>query len=304
MSLEDSKCLKCPHVPFVDLLRRTGDLSGGELYVLRASSKHKKFLPCVPGALLLACCRLWSAAQHLLEENEVSPFLFTFTQCLFDMKTSLFLAFTGHYTGAVRLLRPAVETAVTALWFSYRIARARGKRRRQAIGRFFGWVEGQYNTPQFAKMLHDVRDVLLPGTIESGEAAHQLEQSLPPVSEKSLTNVWKRLNEYLHPHYPRTDVCRHCADGSEGGCPASVAWNNEAYADWLWLYQYLAALLLRLLVWAAPGATQEEGGKDALAQLELLRLLRTENAASVSMCPELNTLMHELRRYFPTDPLS
>ena len=153
--MEHEKCLNCERIPCANLSLKRDELDGGELYVLNESIKQKKVVPCQPMTALYSCCRLCQTAyKTLTEENkieeaeliDVPPLLDLIWQCIYDLKTSAFLALSAHYRGAIQLLRPVIENILVGLYFEERLQRASASDNEinQAWADFDKWKEGHY----------------------------------------------------------------------------------------------------------------------------------------------------------------
>jgi hypothetical protein len=57
----------------------------------------------------------------------MDPFLYLVIQCLYDLRTSMFLAITAHYRGAIQLIRPAIEALLVGIYFTIKIEQAQPK---------------------------------------------------------------------------------------------------------------------------------------------------------------------------------
>ena len=98
------------------------ELEGGELHVLEKIIDQRKIFLCQLEIPLQCCCNL--IGTILENDFEMDPFLTLAAQCLYDLRTSAFLAITAHYRGAKQLIRPAIEALLVGFYFQARINKA------------------------------------------------------------------------------------------------------------------------------------------------------------------------------------
>lgn len=286
--LED-KCFRCENVPCVDLFIAKGNLRGGELYVLNQEVSQKKVLPCMPGCILYACCKLWTGAHEVLHEDEVSPFLLILGQCLYDLKVSIFLALVAHYRAAFQQLRPVLENAIAGLWFNTRL---QGEEERQsAREEFYQWTEGRFEIPAFGTMVDQLSEHFLLLDKRASEQWRELIQLVhpfyPELTKGRVKSVWHRLSKFLHPYYPVTDIRKEFETEFRTICPARVAWDKKAYREWLILFQNIADIVLRLIVGTCPDVVETEDGKEGLGFIKNLESLESELRLEMIPCSDL-----------------
>jgi len=301
MELEREKCLQCSYVPCINLLRQDGDLLGGELFLIKEVLDNALFLPCIPGQLLYACCRLWQGAYETLEEGELSPFLLLFEQCLFDLRTSLFLAFTCHFRGAMQILRPVLENAIVGLWFSLKLKIAQGEEIETVKKDFLGWIEGRFKVPRFKDMVKTLEkdNFLIRETKEPWKKVlieySRFHPFYPPVEAKRITDLWDNLNKFLHPEFPETDIGR--LFGKEiNQCPLCIAlvrWDKKGYDEWLKYYQDVIDILIRFILGIFPQAIETESGQEGLSWLKNLEE-EEKLGIPVITCPHLKRLLETI----------
>lgn len=117
-------CLNCDLLTCTKLLKGEG-LEGGELYILKEVTNQKKVFICQLEIPLRSCCLLINT--FLEADGEMDPFLYLVIQCLYDLRTSMFLAITAHYRGAIQLIRPVIETLLVGIYFTIKIEQAQPK---------------------------------------------------------------------------------------------------------------------------------------------------------------------------------
>ncbi len=119
-----NNCLDCNLLTCMKL-HKGDDLEGGELYILKEIINQKKIFFCQLEIPLQSCCNL--IGTILENDGEMDPFLTLAAQCLYDLRTSAFLAITAHYRGAKQLIRPAIEALLVGIYFKARMEQARPK---------------------------------------------------------------------------------------------------------------------------------------------------------------------------------
>lgn len=290
-------CLRCGNLPCVNLFFKGDELQGGELYVLEEEITKGRLLPCSAGCALYACCKLWTGANKKLEQKEkFSPLLITFRQCLYDLKTSIFLALTAHYRGAIQQLRPVLENAIAGLWFTAELTGEDGEEDKTAISNFWKWMEGKYETPKFADMVKELRsDLFLVN--EKTQSRWQVLIRLthpfyPPLSEQRVRQLWNELNKFLHPYFLNTEVGKTLAGGKCADCPAHVTWDEKAYLDWLRVFQNLVDILVRLLIGMFPQMAESDDGKEGLMFLKTLEWEEKELGHRTIASQHLREFLH------------
>jgi hypothetical protein len=111
-------CLNCDLTTCIKPLHRAASFEGGEFHVLKELINQNKIFLCKLDVLFYVCCRL---IETILRKNDEDPFLCLAIQCLYDLRTSAFLAITAHYRGAIQLIRPAIETFLVGIYFRVRM---------------------------------------------------------------------------------------------------------------------------------------------------------------------------------------
>ncbi len=268
----DEKCLNCEHFPCANLYLKRDDLDGGELYVLTESIKQKKIVPCQPMTPLYSCCMLCKTAyqtwikENKIEEEElrdVPPLLELVWQCIYDLKTSAFLALNAHYRGAIQLLRPVVENILVGLYFEERLKRAWPSENEinQAWADFDKWKEGHYKLNGEDLDFGNLKKWLVKNDI------------LTDVGKKEFGRLWGKLGkEYIHPYFPSLDI------GEEkcSKCPATVRYDENRYYEWLEIFQNIIDFIITATLCYYPTIAKTADAKEALGYLKNLEVLEEE----------------------------
>ncbi len=287
------KCLHCEIIPCVNFLKEKGKLYGGELFLLNEEIAKNKLLPCMPGVLLFASCRLWSGARQTLQEGQWSPLLWLLWQCFYDLKASLFLALTGHYRTAIQLLRPIVENALTGLYFEVRARESETKEEVEKVELEMNeWFEGKREL-KWEFLLEQLRGrrVLIDQKILEGpwrKLAEEIHLFNPPLTIERIKELWHQLNKFIHPSYTAMDISleKKCAE-----CPGLVLWDKKRYFQWLEFFQNIIALIATLLIGFFPQSTQTESGKEALHYFKSLEWEERELKIKAIVCPYMEEFL-------------
>lgn len=283
-SSENEKCLQCEFVRCIDLLRRGRALEGGELSVLAEELKSPaKVLPCLMASPLQACCRLWSGAHEMLGEGW-SPLLDLVWQCMYDLKSSIFLALTAHYRSATQLLRPVIENLLVGLYFESKLRSCQVQEESDSIYQdFLQWEDGKYSVP-----FDEVRSVLptanrVKTLLDFGFLVEWLhsQKILGGKYKSRLEKLEGTLNRHLHPYFPYTDVGGgHCSS-----CPGLVSYDAKRYREWLRAFQNVTDSVISAIRAFHPRAEETENGKDALDFLQILEGVETADGVKAIACP-------------------
>jgi hypothetical protein len=247
LSIMDSNdCLNCDFITCIKPLNDRGEFEGGEFHVLKQSTDKKKLFFCQLEIPLQSCCLLISAILEHSEKNEVDPFIYLAIQILYDLRTSVFLAITAHYRGAMQLIRPIVETILVGIYFKIRIERAEPEEIKDLANDFDKWTkdifripaseyQGVTGIPAKEEMRLDFRFTkswLIKNKCISGRDNQRLE---------SLEGM---LNKYIHSYFASMDIGNpNCST-----CPSLCRYNETQYAEWLDVFQDLIEILIRRLL--------------------------------------------------------
>ena len=279
------KCLSCEHIPCANLSLKKGELDGGELYVLDECIMQKKVVPCQPITPLYSCCMLCKIARdRFIEENKIEddeellmpPLLFLTWQCLYDLKTSAFLALSAHYRGAIQLLRPIIENILVGLYFEGRLRKANsGEETDQAWTDFEKWADNKYRISK-----EEWRRVT--GKVEKERKRRvsfgfliewlNKENVLSGRGKERFKKIQGLLNEYLHPYFQHMDI------GEEecSKCPATTRYDENRYYEWLEFFQNITDFIIEMLLCYYPTVAGTTDVKEALGHLKNLEDLERD----------------------------
>jgi hypothetical protein len=227
------KCLKCELIPCVDFYREKSSLVGGELFLLRQLTQKEKFLPCIPGGLIYAICKCWSALSKKYFYNPVAVVL---PQVITDLKCSVFLALCGHQRNAIQVLRPPFENFLIGVVFEDYF------RRTQSTQEFNQWTNGKLE-----EIPNEIRRVVYP----KGNVRKKLDYVFaldymekfgllePKIRQKVNKEIIHPLNQYLHPYFKKFDKSR-----CKKRCFSDATFNRIQFNEWLNLYQHISTFIL------------------------------------------------------------
>ena len=266
----NEKCLNCEHIPCANLSLKRDELDGGEVYVLNESIRQKKIVPCQPMTAVYSCCMLCQTAyqtwikENKIEEEElmdVPPLLELIWQCIYDLKTSAFLALNAHYRGAIQLLRPVIENILVGLYFEERLNIASENEIYQAWADFDKWREGRY------KLKGEDLDF---GNLKKWLGKNDI---LTDIGKKEFGRLWDKLGkEYIHPYFPHLDI------GEEkcSKCPSTVRYNEDRYYEWLKIFQTILYFIIEAILRYYPTIAETTDAKEAVGYLKNLEALEKE----------------------------
>ena len=267
------KCLSCEYIPCANLLSKSDELDGGELYVLNESIEQKKIVPCQSMALLYSCCMLCKAAFKELntENNKIEdegglvdvPLLELIWQCTYDLKTSAFLAISAHYRGAIQLLRPVIESILVGLYFEERLREASNSEDEihQVWIDFDKWREGDYKL--------DGNDI----DFKNLKRWLEKKKVITDEDKERIGKLWGELGKkYIHPYFCYMDI------GGEkcSKCPATTRYDKDRYYEWLEFFQNIIDFFIETLLRYYPAIVGTADTKEALGYLKNLESLEIE----------------------------
>lgn len=258
--ISDIKCFSCEFIKCIDFFGG-GERGEGEFAVLRETIKLHGFPPCIPGGCLYCLCRLFLALSK--NDDYIGlPVTEMLVQCMYDLKSSVFLAFCGHYRSAIQVLRSVVENFLVGLYFTFL----------ENIEAYDMWWKGEYVIPDdlFEKVRG--RGFKAKKLIDYGFILEFL------VKEKVIKSKMKGwiesriigpINNYLHPNPIYFEI--HERWGDHGKCPAAVKFNERKFKEWLTLFQRIVWLILRSLfdMFTFEYFEKDEDGFDGLSKLLL-----------------------------------
>lgn len=276
--MEHDKCLSCENIPCADLHLRKNEFDGGELHVLKESIEKGKITPCQPIAPLYSCCLLCQAARKTLnvEEELVPPLLLLTWQCLYDLKTSAFLALTAHYRGSIQLLRPVIENILTGLYFEERLLRSTIEDEvEQTWADFDKWGNDQYKISEieWEKVMSNSEEERK-RRLGYGFLIQWLNKEgiLRRHGISMFDRIQGQLNKYLHPYFEKMDI------GTEkcSKCPATTRYDENRYYEWLELFQNIIAFVIEIIFVYYPSIEKTEEADEAMDHLKDLELFERD----------------------------
>ncbi|MCD4809755.1 MAG: hypothetical protein K8R17_07640 [Methanosarcinales archaeon] len=290
------KCLSCEHIPCANLSLKKGELDGGELYVLDECIMQKKVVPCQPITPLYSCCLLCQAARKTLniEEELVPPLLLLTWQCLYDLKTSAFLALTAHYRGSIQLLRPVIENILTGLYFEERLSRSTIEDEvEQTWADFDKWGNDQYKISEIEwKKVMSYSEEERKRRLGYGFLIQWLNKEgiLRRRGIYKFDTIQRQLNKYLHPYFEQMDI------GTEkcSKCPATTRYDENRYYEWLELFQNIITFVIEIIFVYYPSIEKTEEADEAMNHLKDLELLERDLKMPMIKSRDLSDLIKAL----------
>lgn len=210
------------------------------------------------------------------EELLIPPLLFLTWQCLYDLKTSAFLALSAHYRGAIQLLRPVIENILVGLYFEERLRIAISEEMMNHARADFGkWADDKYRISE-----KEWKRVM--GKLEE-ERKRRLgfgfliewlnkENILPRRGKKRFETIQRPLNKYLHPYFQQMDI-----GGDQcSKCPATTRYDENRYYEWLELFQNITDFIIEMMLCYYPTIAETTDAKEALGYLKNLEMLERD----------------------------
>ncbi len=253
-------CACCRVTNCIDLFRHTKDedkLVGGELYVYKLLS-HSGVLDeelsghiCANGVLLQCACFVVGPAYVALPEEEYLTN--ACNEVVRDMKTSFYLAMSGHYRQAVLIQRCVFENFLYGLYFAaehYKFSK-NDEDRKLVKDKFASWVAGGFRKPE---------DYLL-DIIEKGGLINKAEK-------REWGNLFNELSKFVHTilHTPTGEKIKY-GKVEIPGCYAIVEFNKEKLIEWSNYFQKLLFLILLKLLTVYPFIKRKDAGRLALTRI-------------------------------------
>jgi len=272
-----NKCLECDNIPCANLLFSENELEGGEFYVLKESIEKGKITPCQPMTPIYTCCLLCQAIRKTLndEEDVIPPLLFLIWQCLYDFKTSAFLALTAHYRGAIQLLRPVIENILAGLYFEKRLYASSEEKGMQAWDDFSKWSEDEFRISEsewlyvMGKKEEERRRRLGFGFLTEWLIK---EKVLTGRGKERLQEIQRQLNKFLHPYFEQMDI----GDENCSKCPTTTRYVEDRYYEWLNIFQNIIDFFIEDIFSYYPEIEETEEVVEAIENLEILYELEQE----------------------------
>lgn len=206
----------------------------------------------------------------------IPPLLFLTWQCLYDLKTSAFLALSAHYRGAIQLLRPIIENILVGLYFEGRLRKANsGGEIDQAWTDFGKWADDEYRISEKEwKRVKGKSEEERKRRVGFGFLIEWLnrENILPKRGKKRFETIQRPLNKYLHPYFQQMDIGGdRCSK-----CPATTRYDEKRYYEWLELFQNITDFIIEMMLCYYPTIAETTDAKEALGYLKNLEILERD----------------------------
>lgn len=249
-------CAYCSTINCINLFRHTKDddkLVGGELYVytqLNHSAVIDEELTthiCSNGVLLECACFIVSPAYEQFPKDYLTIIC---NEIVRDMKSSFYLAMSGHYRQAILIQRCVFENFLYGLYFhteNYFFSKD-GEDQKDVYKNFMSWMNGG-----FKKSDADLLDIIQRGGLIS------------KTEKKEWKNLFKELSEFVHTilKTPTGKAIKY-GNAEIKGCYALVEFNKDSLIEWSRYYQRVLFLVLYKLITLYPFVKKEEAGKLVL----------------------------------------
>lgn len=249
-------CACCKVIECIDLFSHRKDedeLVGGELY-LYSKLSHSGILDeelsthvCSNGRLIECGCFFIETLNDLFPEDYL---IIVSNEVVSDMKTSFYLAMSGHYRQAILLLRCVFEEFLYGLFFStehYKFAK-KPEEKKEVKEKFKSWLNGG-----FRKSNLYLTEIVCRGRVISKE------------EKKEWNKLFDELSKYVHTiqKTPTGKAIMH-KNVEIKTCLANVAFDKKSLIEWSEYYQDVFFLIFYKLITFYPSVKQEEVGQLAL----------------------------------------
>lgn len=255
-------CAYCHVTNCIDLFRHESDddkLVGGELYVYKlfnhswVMNEELEKHVCSNGVLLQCACFIVGTSYVLKPDNFLTIIS---NEIVRDMKSSFYLAMSGHYRQAILVQRCVFENFLYGLYFhteDYFFSKSE-EDQQDVYTKFMSWINGG-----FRKSDIDLLDIIQRGGIIS------------KAEKKEWRTLFNELSKFVHTilNTPTGRKIKH-GDVEMEGCYAVVEFNKDSLIEWSRYYQRVLFLVLYKLISLYPSVKREEAGKVAL------KLIRSE----------------------------
>jgi len=157
---EDKDCLRCKHLPCVNLyeiVEQENEVWLGDIRMLEKFSKpfkNRLHPPCLLGVAIHVLCKLLEALWETHEEEvkdrkKMLPSTPLYLQGIRDLKATILLILMGHYRAAGAIMRSALELYLSGLYFDYRYLKAQDDEKNEIFNEVRQFVEtGEYVIPE------------------------------------------------------------------------------------------------------------------------------------------------------------
>jgi len=288
-SQKDHDCTKCKLIHCINLYGKgTEEMEGGEIYVLDYCLKNNEYTLCEGGGLLDALCQL-------LKEFKDFTFYELFYQCIRDLKASLFLLISGHYRGAIQLLRPVVENWLAGVYWDSKLAeftenneeyeKFRTEEKYEVSEKEWNEVFG--NEKKSTKKRHLDQEFLSSWMMKR--------EIIDGEYKQEINTMCGKLNKYLHPNFSTMDIKK----AGREGYPAWVKYNKKEYEKCMGLFQDTATLLLNTLlqyltIFPSPKMDDEEFLKEVLGPVIALKDIEKDSGRAVIHSKKLQQFIEDI----------
>lgn len=263
-NLKDS-CACCTQTDCVNLFKRSDEdpLVGGEFYVYnqlthsRIQDEQLEQDICSNGRLLECSCFIVTTLNELFPGDYLAVVC---NEVVRDMKSSFYLAMSGHYRQAVIIQRCVFENFLYGLYFfvEQHVFSRDDNDRNDVYKQFQNWIKGE-----FRKSDKDLREIIQRGKLITKD------------EQKEWGKLFGKLSEFVHTirRTPTGRLIKHSRDEIKfeiKGCYSEVEFNKEELIEWSAFYQRVIFLILYKLLILFPDVKKEDAGILAL------RFLRAE----------------------------
>lgn len=273
MAIKKSDCRRCNIIPCLDLYDKLDDseLVGNELHVysLLADKVHggKENLGvhvCTNGSFIQASCYIVNSIKDSARLKV--PCL----QTVRDLRSSIYLAFSGHYRQAFQVLRCCIEALIMSIWFdiSYDIFERMGDNQAKDIVQkeFRVWQRGEHRDISLRNKLQFLNSH---GFFKSHE-------------REEYRRLYSELSSYIHSpigFYSRETIKEEILKTYNGkgkeieldlSCLSKNYFDIEMLKKWSLCFQKTFSVFLRIILFQFPEVKKTKGGK--LAE----KIIRTE----------------------------
>ena len=256
------KCDRCPEIDCLNLfdhLRKHKNV-GGELYIYKLLSKKmkEKFdelnkYVCRNGNLLRVTCFLVNPVVELEEESYLKDVLWQSTK---DLKTSLFLAFSGHYRQAMQVLRCSFENLISGVYFHSDLCELR---------------KNDATKEEFARLEKRFNDWKKSGRVNVRASLELLRRIgfLDRNEEKGWKELYGNLSRFIHTPEEYVFRVKHkdVLKDVEMTCPSTTYFSEDALRAWSNSFEKVFVAILKTLVEYHPSVLKTESGKLAVKEL-------------------------------------
>lgn len=251
-------CAWCGIIDCVNLFRHRDDSEsiGGELYLYN-QLRHPRVIDedlgkyvCSNGVLLQCACFIVAT----LDELRPGDYLITISnEIVRDMKTSFYLAMSGHYRQAIVVQRCVLENFLYGLYFitEYFEFSEDDDERKEVGSKFRSWINGGFRK----------REEYLIDIIQKGRVISRVEG-------KRWKSLFDELSKFVHTieKTPTGKAIKYKTFRIRT-CYAEVEFDKEALAEWSKYYQSVFFLILFKLITMYPDVKKEDAGKLAFRKL-------------------------------------